>query len=240
MAEAMFDFSQAMREGCAKMGLSLSDTCIAKLKTYCDFLLEYNQKVNLTAITEPAEIVQKHFLDCLFALRAVPENAVCADIGTGAGFPGAVLAIARPDITMHLFDSLKKRLVFLDELCERLDVKNCASFHFRAEDAGRAAQFREKYDRVFSRAVARMSVLAELTLPFAAVGGYAAAMKGPSAEAELKDASRALSLLGAGKPQLLHTDELGGLSHCLVLLPKERPTPKAYPRKAGTPEKSPI
>ena len=236
----MFDFCAALREGCARMELALPESRIAQMKEYCDFLLEYNQKVNLTAITDPAEIVEKHFLDCLFALRVAPENARCADIGTGAGFPGMVLAIARPDLTVHLFDALQKRLRFLDELQARLGLTNCATFHFRAEDAGRLPQFREQYDVVFSRAVARMNVLAELTLPFAAVGGCAAALKGPAAAEELSGARRALSLLGAGSPRVLENAALGGLSHCLIVLPKERPTPKAYPRKAGTPEKSPL
>ncbi len=214
-----------------------------KLERYRDLLLEWNKNVNLTAITDPDEIRIKHFEDSLTCLETglfFPDAKVI-DVGTGAGFPGLPLAMARPDISVTLLDSLKKRLLFLEEVIAQTDTKNAKTVHARAEDGGRDKQLREQFDIVVSRAVSRLSVLCEYTLPYLKVGGTLIAMKGPSAQEELQEAQNAIKVLGGGEASLQKTAlEDDSLSHCLVLIKKVRPTPTTYPRKAGTPTKNPL
>lgn len=214
-----------------------------KLEQYRDLLLEWNEHVNLTAITDPEEIRIKHFEDSLTCLKTdlFTSGVKVIDVGTGAGFPGLPLAMARPDISVTLLDSLKKRLLFLDEVIRQTDTKNAVTVHARAEDGGRDKKLREQFDIVVSRAVSRLSVLCEYTLPYLKVGGTLIAMKGPSAEEELAEAKNAISVLGGGEATLQKTAlEDESLSHCLVLIKKVRPTPTTYPRKAGTPTKNPL
>ncbi|MBO4953547.1 MAG: 16S rRNA (guanine(527)-N(7))-methyltransferase RsmG [Clostridia bacterium] len=214
-----------------------------KLEQYRDLLLEWNEHVNLTAITDPEEIRIKHFEDSLTCLKTdlFTSGVKVIDVGTGAGFPGLPLAMARPDISVTLLDSLKKRLLFLDEVIRQTDTKNAVTVHARAEDGGRDKKLREQFDIVVSRAVSRLSVLCEYTLPYLKVGGTLIAMKGPSAEEELAEAKNAISVLGGGTVTLQKTAlEDESLSHCLVLIKKVRPTPTTYPRKAGTPTKNPL
>ena len=214
-----------------------------KLEQYRDLLLEWNEHVNLTAITDPEEIRIKHFEDSLTCLKTdlFTSGVKVIDVGTGAGFPGLPLAMARPDISVTLLDSLKKRLSFLDEVIRQTDTKNAVTVHARAEDGGRDKKLREQFDIVVSRAVSRLSVLCEYTLPYLKVGGTLIAMKGPSAEEELAEAKNAISVLGGGEATLQKTAlEDESLSHCLVLIKKVRPTPTTYPRKAGTPTKNPL
>ncbi len=214
-----------------------------KLEQYRNLLLEWNEHVNLTAITDPEEIRIKHFEDSLTCLKTdlFASGVKVIDVGTGAGFPGLPLAMARPDISVTLLDSLKKRLLFLDEVIRQTDTKNAVTVHARAEDGGRDKKLREQFDIVVSRAVSRLSVLCEYTLPYLKVGGTLIAMKGPSAEEELAEAKNAISVLGGGEVTLQKTAlEDESLSHCLVLIKKVRPTPTTYPRKAGTPTKNPL
>lgn len=214
-----------------------------KLEQYRELLLEWNEKINLTAITDPEEIRVKHFEDSLTCLDTglfTPGVSVI-DVGTGAGFPGLPLAMARPDISVTLLDSLQKRLLFLEEVIRQTDTQNAVTVHARAEDGGRDKKLREQFDIVVSRAVSRLSVLCEYTLPYLKVGGTLIAMKGPSAEEELQEAQNALHVLGGGEATIKTTSlEDESLSHCLVLIKKVRPTPTAYPRKAGTPTKNPL
>lgn len=233
------EITDILAEGFVRLGMQVTDGQLAALCLYARRLVEYNQKVNLTAITEPAEIARKHFLDCAACAPLIKTGASCADVGTGAGFPGMVLAIVRPDLHLTLFDSLNKRLVFLQQLAQELDIKvDCV--HARAEEAGVNPLYRERFDVVVSRAVARMSVLAELTLPFVRVGGELIALKGPDALAELKDGKRAISILGGAETRLLQSNAFEGQQHNFVIIKKRKPTPKGYPRKAGTPAKDPI
>ena len=214
-----------------------------KLERYRDLLLEWNENVNLTAITDPDEIRIKHFEDSLTCLETglFFPGAKVIDVGTGAGFPGLPLAMARPDISVTLLDSLKKRLLFLDEVITQTDTTNAKTVHARAEDGGRDKKLREQFDIVVSRAVSRLSVLCEYTLPYLKVGGTLIAMKGPSAEEELAEAQNAIKVLGGGEVTLQKTAlEDESLSHCLVMIKKVRPTPTTYPRKAGTPTKNPL
>ena len=176
MDELLFSIDASFR----KYGIVLEEKQKKQFEEYCNFLLEYNEKVNLTAITDRQEVIDMHFADSLAAtnLKEIKTGALCADIGTGAGFPGVPLAIARPDITVALVDSLNKRLVFLNELKERLGLKNVYTVHGRSEDLGRDKNMRGKFDCVFSRAVARLNILLEYDIPFAKKDGYVTTMFG--------------------------------------------------------------
>lgn len=212
-----------------------------QFKIYCTFLLEYNKKVNLTALTQKQEIINMHFIDSLAAMH-LPElipNAICADIGTGAGFPGVPLAIARPDIQVALIDSLKKRLIFLDELKSRLGLSNINTIHGRSEDLAHTKGLRENFDCVFSRAVARMNVLSEYVLPFVKTGGYMLAWKGPAFAQELEEAKNALMELGAAAEKI-YTADLENRQHFIIAVKKTKAMQKKYPRQAGTPKRKPL
>ena len=207
-----------------------------KFYKYYLHLVETNKKFNLTAITNLEEVVEKHFADSLLPLKAgiLQENFLCADVGTGAGFPGVPIALMRPDVKMILIDSLKKRLNFLDEIAELTGMKNCETIHSRAEDHAKSGN-REKYDLVFSRAVSRLASLTELCLPLVKVGGKMVALKSRTAQEELEGAQKAIELLGGKAEPIFGTEDRN-----LVIITKISPTPPIYPRKAGTPEKFPI
>lgn len=214
-----------------------SDVGLAeKFYKYYVHLMETNKKINLTAITEQEDVIKKHFADSLLPLKAdlIKENMHCADIGTGAGFPGLPLAMFRPDIKMTLIDSLKKRLNFLDEVLSLTETANCETVHARAEDHAKSGN-REKYDLVFSRAVSRLATLTELCLPLVRVGGKMVALKSKSAQEELSEAQKVIELLGGKAEPIFGTEERN-----LIIITKVSPTPPIYPRKAGTPEKFPI
>lgn len=207
-----------------------------KFFKYYVHLVETNKKFNLTAITELEDVIKKHFADSLLPLSSgiILPGAYCADIGTGAGFPGLPLAMMRPDIKMDLIDSLKKRLTFLDEVTAMTNTENCTTIHSRAEDHAKNGN-REKYDIVFSRAVSRLATLTELCLPLVKVGGKMVALKSKTAKEEIDEAQKAIELLGGKCEPLYGTEERN-----LVIITKIAPTPPIYPRKAGTPEKFPI
>jgi len=207
-----------------------------KFYKYYIHLTETNKKFNLTAITEQEAVITKHFADSLLPLQAgiLTKDMKCADIGTGAGFPGLPLAMLRPDIHMTLVDSLKKRLNFIDEVLQITDTTNCETVHARAEDHAKSGN-REKYDLVFSRAVSRLASLTELCLPLVKVGGKMVALKSKTAKEELVEAQKVIELLGGKAEEIFGTEERN-----LIIITKIAPTPPIYPRKAGTPEKFPI
>lgn len=214
-----------------------------QLAVFAGALAEKNKVMNLTGITDPEGIALRHFYDSLAApaLERIPQGARIVDVGTGAGFPGLVLAIARPDLHVTLLDSQKKRLLFLEEVLSAAGVKNAVTAWGRAEDAGRDPAFRETFDVAVARAVAAMPVLAEYLAPFVKVGGSLLAWKGEAVRDEWDGARRALSRLGMSAPEALPY-ALPGLdaSFVIVAARKSAPTPKAYPRKAGTPSRSPL
>ena len=216
----------------------ITEKQIEQFAIYCDFLIEYNEKVNLTAVTEVSEIVEKHFIDSVKGANLISENAVCADIGTGAGFPGVPLAIMRPDIKVCLVDALNKRLVFLNELKEKLGITNVYTVHGRSEDLGKT-EMRQNFDCVFSRAVARLNVLLEYDLPFVKKGGYMFAWKGPQIYDEIKESTNALKILG-GEIEKIHTSDIEDTQHYIAVIKKVKDTPNKYPRQAGTLKKSPL
>lgn len=230
-----------MAEGCSKLSIPISDKQLEQLCVYTDLLLEWNSKMNLTTITEPNEIVTKHFLDSMTAIAAGNVSGSVIDVGTGAGFPGMVLKIMLPDIKLTLLDSLNKRLTFLRTVAETLHIQDIDFVHARAEDAGQNAQYRAKFDTVVSRAVANMTTLSELCLPFLRTGGRFLALKGPLAESEVTDAKRAITILGGELDGIFETKiPFTDLSHKIVVIKKVRQTPMKYPRKAGIPTKTPL
>ena len=212
------------------------DRALDRFEIYHRLLAEWNERMNLTAITDPVEVAEKHFADSLAALPYLKAGMSVIDVGTGAGFPGVPLLIMEPGLELTLADSLQKRLTFLDALLKELDLK-AALVHGRAEDLGQNKLYRERFDAAISRAVASLPVLLELTTPFVKVGGTAIAYKGDGAE-EMKNAKGAAFLLHVQFRQVNLESSLG--RRCLIFADKTAPTPKAYPRKAGTPNKKPL
>lgn len=237
-------FKETLTEGYKKMfHRELSKEELQKFQTFKAELLDWNQRMNLTAITDEKEIAIKHFLDSLSPLKETDllREGKVIDIGTGAGFPGIPLKIMSPKLEIVLLDSLKKRLTFLDEIIDKLDLKNVTTLHGRAEDYGRDPEHRESYDCAVSRAVARMPVLLEYALPFIKVGGYFICQKGPGVREELEASKKALEELG-GVVRRTEEVELPFVQrgHHLVLVEKVKKTPKKYPRQAGKPGKNPL
>lgn len=223
----------------SKNGISINEKKAEQFMTYYEFLVEYNEKVNLTAVTEFEEVVEKHFVDSALGASLIKKNALCADIGTGAGFPGVPLAIMRPDIKVCLVDALNKRLVFLNELKEKIGINNVYTLHGRSEDLGKDTKMRQKFDCAFSRAVARMNILMEYDLPFIKTGGYMLSWKGPQVYEELREAENALKILG-GEVEKIHTSGLNDSEHYIAIIKKVKETPNKYPRQAGLPKKKPL
>ena len=223
--------------------MKLTEEQKLKLEKYMEGILSWNEKVNLTNITDPAEFRIKHNADSLMCVD-FPEfqsakNII--DVGTGGGFPGIPLAVYAPDKHFTLLDSLNKRLRIIDELAGGLDITNITLVHGRAEDVARNREHREKYDLCVSRAVSNLATLSEYCLPFIKVGGYLLAYKGPGADQEVKDAEKALKTLGGSLVDIRETTmEEYGLDHRILVIEKVRNTPKVYPRKAGTPLKEPL
>lgn len=212
-----------------------------KFNKYLELLQEWNNKINLTAIIEKEEIELKHFYDSLTISKYIKSGSSLIDVGTGAGFPGIPLKIKDESIELTLLDSLNKRLIFLEEVEKELELKNVVNIHGRAEDYGKDKKYREKYDYATSRAVARLSVLVEYLLPFVKVGGYCICMKGPNIEEELKDAEKAIKVLG-GEIEKIDNFKLENDDNerNIIIIKKVKNTPKQYPRKAGIPTKEPI
>lgn len=221
----------------------LVKTNTEKFIKYYELLKEWNEKINLTAITEEYDVATKHFLDCLaiFDHFEFKEGASVIDVGTGAGFPAAVMAIARPDLKITMLDSLNKRVNFLNEVIKELDLKNCEAVHFRAEDAGRNEKYREKFDFSVSRAVASLPSLCELCLPFVKKDGYFISLKGPSVTEEIENAKNAIKLL-SGKLEGVVNYEIPttDLKHNLVIIKKISAILAKYPRKSPKPIKEPL
>lgn len=215
--------------------ITLSENQYEQFQKYFELLVEWNEKINLTAITDESGVALKHFADSLSLLNFVdiPQNSSLADVGTGAGFPGVVLKIARPDIKLTLIDSLNKRLVFLGEVCAQLGIE-AELIHSRAEDGARDEKLRESFDFAVSRAVARMNVLSEYCLPYVKVGGAFCAMKGAQANEEFKESLNAINTLG-GKLEKKYFFELpeNGGERAIAVVRKVKNTPQKYPRQSG-------
>ena len=225
-----------LKDSAAKMGIELSDLQLEKFDTYYEMLVEKNKVMNLTAITELEEVVQKHFLDSISLIKVEKLNQ-----GTGAGFPGIPLKIAFPELEICLADSLNKRVLFLNEVIEELGLKKISAVHGRAEELARQKGYREQFDLCVSRAVANLSTLSEYCLPFVKVGGKFISYKANEVEEETKQAEHALEVLGGAcvdiqKFQLPDSE----MNRAFVIIEKKKKTPATYPRKAGTPSKKPL
>ena len=236
-------FKDILAQAMQQANIALNEHQLMQFVLYEEMLLDWNRKMNLTALTEPKDIAVKHFVDSLtvWEEESFRDGTRVIDIGTGAGFPGLPLAIFRPTLRIVLMDSLAKRVKFLEAVVNELGLKNVTYVHSRAEDAAHDSAYREQFDVAVSRAVARLSVLTEYTLPFICIGGVLLAMKGRDAAIEAKEAKCAISMLG-GELLGLRTVHLPDLAdeRAILAVRKARPTPKAYPRKAGTPAKKPL
>jgi 16S rRNA (guanine527-N7)-methyltransferase len=229
--------------GAAALGIHLESRQQEQLCLYAAELGKWNQRFNLTAIEDDAAIIDKHFLDSLSCIRAVVPALIgpAIDVGSGAGFPGLVLKVAFPQRQFILLDAIEKRIRFLERVIARLGLTGVKAVHARAEDAAQLPEFRERFDVVFARAVAPLRVLAEYTLPFARPGGQVIAQKGPDVADEAAAAVPAIQLLGGGTPTInvFHLPATD-LRRSLVSIPKESPTPEAYPRRPGSAKKRPL
>ena len=230
-------------DGLQGLGIPYQREKAERLYRYMEGILEWNQKVNLTAITEREAFAVKHLLDSLLCLgfKEYQQAKTVIDVGTGAGFPGVPLAVFSADKEFTLVDSLQKRLKIIDQLTASIGIGNVKTIHGRAEELAKKKEFREAYDLCVSRAVANLTVLTEYCLPFVKPGGYFLAYKGPGSEEEIKEASKALEILG-GKVERIETGPVSelALEHKILVIKKFRPTPSKYPRKAGTPAKEPL
>ncbi len=226
---------QTLRAECQRLGISLSDGQIRQFSAFGHALLEKNKVMNLTAITDPAAVARLHFADCLSLLNVADfrEKSVI-DVGCGAGFPGVPLKLGEPTVRLTLLDSLQKRVNWLHETLESLDIEaNCVAA--RAEEF----QAREQFDIAVSRAVARLNILCELCLPFVRVGGQFLAMKAAAAEEELAEARHAITLLG-GEVERVAAYEIDGATRRVVVIRKRRPTPAVYPRRFSKIKQQPL
>lgn len=230
-------------EGCEEFGIDLSDKQKSQFSLFKELIQEWNEKINLTAITEDKEMDIKHFLDSVSIFKAgkiIPGQKII-DIGTGGGFPGIPINIIKPMTEVTLFDSLKKRLKVLDDVIGKLELKNIRTVHGRAEEFSRKDDFRERFDIATSRAVASLDTLCEYCLPFVKVGGYFIAMKGPAIEEELENSLRAIELLGGEvEDQIEVTLPSSDIVHTLLVIKKIGQTPTKYPRGGGKPKSKPL
>lgn len=235
------EFKEIMISYGSKIEMNFTEEQIKKFYKYMNLLLEWNEKINLTAITDPKEIILKHFIDSLTINKYLKQNSTLADVGTGAGFPGIPLKIVRPDLKITLVDSLNKRINFLNIVIDELELKNITTVHSRIEDFGKNKQYRERFDYATARAVANLAVLSEYLLPIIKVGGQAIGMKGSNVKEELDDGKKAIGILGG---KLNCVDEFvlpdSDIFRNVVVIDKIKNTPGKFPRKAGVPSKEPI
>ena len=236
-------FYELMKSASIEAGLDLSEYQYNQFIKYMRLLQEWNEKVNLTAITEDEEVIKKHFIDCIKAFKSKPirEAKSIIDVGTGAGFPGVPIAIMNPNTKVTLLDSLNKRINFLNTVINDLGLTNVITIHSRAEDGARKIELREKFDVATSRAVANMAVLSEFCMPYVRVNGHFVALKGPSVDEELKNGEAAIKILGGDIQGIIEINiEDTDLRHNIVEVKKIKKCSKLYPRKAGSINKNPL
>lgn len=235
------EFIEKMQEKSIFLNIHFSVKQTEQFFEYMNLLIEWNKKMNLTAIIEPEEIILKHFIDSMTILKNIENGAKIVDVGTGAGFPGIPLSIMKSDLKITLVDSLNKRLIFLQEVVHKLQLKNVEIIHARAEEFGQNKKYRENFDIATSRAVANLATLSEYLIPLVKVGGKVVAMKASELQQEVEDAKKAINILG-GKIEKIEEFNLpqSNIGRTIVTIKKEKQTPNKYPRKPGTPSKEPI
>ena len=233
------NFYKKMAEESEKIGIKLPDEQLNEFYEYMQLLLEWNEKMNLTAITDPEEVIKKHFVDSITIKKYIKEKSSLIDVGTGAGFPGIPLKIVDKSIKLTLLDSLNKRINFLNEIIEKLNLKEVNTIHSRAEEYAKN-KVRESYDVAVSRAVADLPILLEYLMPYVKLNGICICMKGPKAQEELERSKKAINILGGKleKVEKITIDE--EMERNLIIIRKIKDTPNKYPRKAGVPTKNPI
>lgn len=231
-----------LAEIAAEYGLELDENYLDSAERYSDLLLEWNEKINLTAITEPQEIAVKHFLDSLLLLKAVDikENASLIDVGTGAGFPSLPCKLYRRDLKIVLLDALNKRIGFLNEVVNSLGLENASAIHGRAEECGHDSGYRERFDVATARAVAKLRELCEYCLPLVKVGGYFAALKSGDIDEEVTQAESAIKLLGGDTPEIKRFTLPDGSERSIVLIKKKSQTATKYPRNQSKIKTKPL
>ena len=234
-------FKELMCSYGKQIDIEFNDKQLNQFYEYMNLLLEWNEKINLTAIIEPEEIILKHFIDSLTINKYIGENKTLADVGTGAGFPGIPLKIYRSDLKVTLVDSLNKRINFLNEVISKLDLKDINTVHSRIEDFGKDKKYRESFDYVTARAVSNLTTLSEYLIPISKVNGKCICMKGNDIEEEVNNSKNAVNLLG-GKIAKIDYFELpnSDISRNVIVIDKIKNTPNKYPRKAGLPSKEPL
>lgn len=234
---------EKFKNGLQQLHIALSEKQMEQFLQYYELLVEKNKVMNLTAITEFDEVVEKHFLDSVSLTQQLDlhQPLKVLDLGTGAGFPGIPLKIVFPELEITLMDSLNKRVLFLQDVISSLQLENIEAVHGRAEEAARNKKYRESFDLCVSRAVANISTLSEYCLPFVKVGGSFISYKSSTIEDELEEGKKGIAILG-GKVKDVYKFTLpeSELQRSFVIIEKEKKTPKAYPRKAGTPSKEPL
>lgn len=236
---------ELLRSGCEKLGIALSQRQEQQFMKYYQLLLEWNQHINLTSITDHEGVMKKHFLDslCLVGFLSLEEmgQKKIIDVGTGAGFPGIPLKIIYPDIQLTLLDSLNKRIKFLNALTEELELNGVTAVHARAEEAGKSKEYREQFDLCVSRAVAHLSVLSEYCIPFIRLNGDFVAYKSGNIQEEFEESQNAIDILGGSiEEKVDFTIPCSDMKRTFIHIQKIRKTPKKYPRKSGTPGKLPL
>ena len=239
----MTDIRKSLTEKAKAMGWKVSAAQADQFQTYMELLLEWNEKMNLTAITQPEEVVEKHFLDSLTLLAwpKLKQGAKVIDVGTGAGFPGLPLRILEPSLQLTLLDSLGKRVNWLASVCDTLGLEGVECLHARAEEQALVDGYRDGFDYAVSRAVASLELLCELCLPYLKVGGRFLAMKGVDSGEEINHAARCISILGGRLlPSVDYVIPGANVRHRVVLVEKCTPTPKGYPRRWAKIQKAPL
>jgi 16S rRNA (guanine527-N7)-methyltransferase len=229
--------------GAKELGIEISQDKLEKLIAFKDIMLEWNEKINLTAITEEREVFIKHFLDSATCLSTgyIKEGMKVIDVGTGAGFPGIPVKILMDGLKITLLDSLNKRVNYLSEVVKMLNLSETKTVHARAEEAGSSKEHRESYDIVLSRAVASMNVLCEYCMPFVKVGGFLLCQKGPDIKEELEEAASAIRILGGAVKEVReYRLPFSDIRHNIIIIEKVAATPTKYPRKPGKPAANPI
>lgn len=235
------EFSDKIIKKLIYLDMNINNSQVLELYKYMQLLIEWSEKINLTAIKEPDEIIIKHFIDSLTINKYIKKGSSLIDIGTGAGFPGIPIKITREDISVTLLDSLNKRIKFLEEVIKNLNLENIVTIHSRAEDLGKDKKYRQQFEYATSRAVAPLNYLLEYMLPYIKVGGICICMKGSNINNELIEAENAISKLG-GKIEKIENIRLPetDIERNIVIVKKIKDTPNQYPRKAGIPKKQPI